>query len=296
MIRLRSQLAPAPHREATHASGYADNVGSTDLLAGRYALEHIAGHGGMAVVYDAFDTVLERRVAIKYFQTHLLHEPVLLARFHREALAAAKIVHPNVVAIHDIGAGEDQRPFIVMEFVDGPTVARLIADGPLAPERAAGLAAGIAQALGAAHALGFVHRDVKPANVLVAPGDLAKLTDFGLVRAAGERAPDGLAAQLTADGAYVGSVRYVAPEQAESGLWSPASDCYALGASLFEMLYGRPAQPGGAVAARTVDAQLAAIVDNLLVADPERRERDAVALADELGQIAERLREERLGR
>jgi serine/threonine protein kinase len=270
-------------------------VGSIELLAGRYSLDGIAGHGGMAVVYEAFDTVLERRVAIKYFQTHLLREPVLLARFRREALAAAKIVHPNVVAIHDIGEGEGERPFIVMEFVDGPTVARLLADGPLAQERAAALAAGIAQALGAAHALGFVHRDVKPANVLVAPGEIAKLTDFGLVRAEGERAPDGLAAQLTADGAFVGTHRYVAPEQAESGLWSAASDCYALGATLFQMLCGATAQPGSTIDAAALDAELAALVDNLLVVDHQRREHDAVALADELNAIAERLREKRLG-
>jgi serine/threonine protein kinase len=133
-----------------------------------------------------FDTVLERRVAIKYFQTHLLHEPVLVERFQREAIATAKIVLPNVVAIHDIGTGDGDRPFIVMEYVDGPTVAGLLATGPLPQERAAIIASGIAQALGAAHALGFVHRDVKPANVLVAEGDIAKLTDFGLVRADGD--------------------------------------------------------------------------------------------------------------
>jgi serine/threonine protein kinase len=235
------------------------------LLAGRYALEHIAGHGGMAVVYQAFDNVLERRVAIKYFQTHLLRQPVLVERFRREALAAAKIEHPNVVA------------------------------GALPQERAVTLAAGIAQALGAAHALGFVHRDVKPANVLVAQGDVAKLTDFGLVRAEGEHAPDGLAAQLTADGGFVGSVRYVAPEQAESGLWSAASDLYALGATLYEMLLGTPPQPGGQVGSSDLDPELVALVDGLLVVNPQRRETDAVALGDELGQIAERLRERRLG-
>jgi serine/threonine-protein kinase len=270
-------------------------VGSAELLAGRYELEHIAGHGGMAVVYEAFDTVLERRVAIKYFQTHLLREPVLVERFRREALAAAKIEHPNVVAIHDIGEGDGGRPFIVMEYIDGPTVADLLATGPLPQERAVTLAAGIAHALGAAHALGFVHRDVKPANVLVAHGDLAKLTDFGLVRAEGERAPDGLAAQLTADGAFVGSVRYVAPEQAESGLWSAASDLYALGATLYEMVLGTPPQPGARVDAGDLDPELSATLDGLLVINPQRRETDAVALGDELGQIAERLRERRLG-
>jgi serine/threonine-protein kinase len=265
------------------------------LLAGRYALEHIAGHGGMAVVYEAFDIVLERRVAIKYFQTHLLREPVLVERFRREARAVAQIVHPNVVAVHDIGEGADERPFMVLEYIDGPTIAQLLANGPLPQERAAALAAGIAQALGAAHEQGLVHRDVKPANVLVATGDLAKLTDFGLVRADGERAPDGLAAQLTAEGGFVGSHRYVAPEQLESGLWSAASDCYALGATLFEMLTGAPPQYGERISRDAVDAELAEIVDGLLVVDPQAREADAIALGDELGQIAERLREKRLG-
>ncbi len=268
---------------------------ATALLAGRYALEHIAGHGGMAVVYEAFDTVLERRVAIKYFQTHLLREAVLVERFRREALAAAKIVHPNVVAIHDIGADDDERPFIVMEYVAGPTIARLLADGPLPPERAVALAGGIARGLGSAHALGFVHRDVKPANVLVADGDIAKLTDFGLVRADGECAPDGLAAQLTADGCYVGSLRYVAPEQLERGCWSAASDCYALGATLYQMLVGAPPQPGSRIDGAALDPGLCAVVNALLVVDPDWREADAVALGDELEQIAQRLRETRLG-
>jgi serine/threonine-protein kinase len=265
------------------------------LLVDRYALEHIAGHGGMAVVYEAFDTVLERRVAIKYFQTHLLGEAVLVERFRREALAAAKIEHPHVVTIHDIGADETDRPFIVMEYVDGPTVGQLLASGPLAQERAATLAAGIAHALGAAHALGLVHRDVKPANVLVAPGELAKLTDFGLVRADGACAPDGLAAQLTADGACVGSLRYIAPEQVASGEWSAASDCYALGATLYQMLVGTPPQAGTQIVGIDLDHQLRTIVDNLLVTNPRRREADAVALGDELAQIGERLREQRLG-
>ncbi len=265
------------------------------MLAGRYRLEHVAGHGGMAVVYEAFDTVLERPVAIKYFQTHLLREPVLVERFRREALAAAKIVHPNVVAIHDIGEGDGDRPFMVLEYVDGPTIAQLLSGGPLSQERAATLAAGIAYGLGAAHAIGLVHRDVKPANVLVAEGDVAKLTDFGLVRADGERAEDGLAAQLTADGAFVGSVRYVAPEQMQDGLWSAASDCYALGATLYQMLTGDLPKPGGRLERAEVDADLAAIVDGLLVTDPQRREAEAVVLGDELAQVAERLREIRLG-
>jgi serine/threonine protein kinase len=278
---------------AGQSPGTSESVSAQDLLAGRYRLEHVAGHGGMAIVYEAFDTVLERRVAIKYFQTHLMHEPVLIERFRREALAAAQIVHPNVVAIHDIGEGELDRPFMVLEYVDGPTIAQLLSSGALAVERAVTLAAGIAHGLGAAHALGLVHRDVKPANILVAEGDIAKLTDFGLVRAEGERGADGLAAQLTADGAFVGSVRYVAPEQVQDGLWSAASDCYALGATLYQMLTGELPVAGDRI--RDVDPEVAAVVDGLLVSDPQRREADAVALGDELGQIAERLRETRLG-
>ena len=267
-------------------------MGSEALLGDRYRLEHIAGHGGMAVVYEAFDTVLERRVAIKYFQTHLMHEPNLVERFRREALAAAKIDHPNVVAIHDIGEGEDARPYIVMEYVDGPTAAALLREGPLGEERAAKLAAGVARGLGAAHALGFVHRDVKPANILIAPVDIAKLTDFGLVRSADVQAPDGLAAALTAEGALVGSVRYIAPEQAQ-GVWTAASDCYALGATLFQLLTGQMPDSG----ARLIgfDSKLTEVIDTLLLRDPSDREADAVALADELSAIAERLREERLG-
>jgi serine/threonine protein kinase len=267
-------------------------MGSDTLLGGRYRLEHIAGHGGMAVVYEAFDTVLQRRVAIKYFQTHLLGEPVLVERFRREALAAAKIDHPNVVAIHDIGEGEDHRPYIVMEYVDGPSAAELLRDGPLPQERAATLAAGAARGLGAAHAHGFVHRDVKPANILIAPVDLAKLTDFGLVRASDEQAPDGLAAALTANGGFVGSIRYVAPEQEAEGRWTPASDCYALGATLFQLLTGEMPDSG----ARLIgfDPKLTAVVDTLLLRDPTVREADAVALGDELAAIAEGLRDERL--
>lgn len=258
------------------------------LLAERYRLDRIAGHGGMAVVFEAFDTVLERRVAIKYFQTHLMHEAVLVERFRREALAAAKIDHVNVVAIHDIGEGEGGRPFIVMEFVDGPTVAGLLADGPLVPSRAVGLAAGTAHGLGAAHALGFIHRDVKPANILVAAGDVAKLTDFGLVRSDGSRAPDGLAARLTEAGTFVGSVRFVAPEQVTEGLATTATDCYALGATLSQMLTGEvPVADSGLP--DEFDPGLRVVVSGLLHADPAVRWSDAEAVAVALDAVAERL-------
>ena len=258
------------------------------LLAERYRLDRIAGHGGMAVVYEAFDTVLERRVAIKYFQTHLMHEPILVERFRREALAAAKIDHVNVVAIHDIGENEDGRPFIIMEYIDGPTVAQLLAEGPIPAPRAVGLAAGVAHGLGAAHALGFIHRDVKPANILVAAGELAKLTDFGLVRSDGTRAPDGPAARLTAAGTFVGSVRFVAPEQISEGLSTTATDCYALGATLAQMLTGEVPAPGDGLWPGA-DEGLEVVVRGLLEADPAVRWADAESVAVALDAVALRL-------
>ncbi len=276
-------------------------MNAPDLLAGRYRLDESVGHGGMAVVFGAFDTVLERPVAIKYFQTHLMREPVLVERFRREALAAAKIVHPNVVAIHDIGIGDDDRPFIVMELVAGPSLAELLRAGPLPDRRAARIGAGIARGLAAAHAFGFIHRDVKPANVMIAADDLAKLTDFGLVFEAGEDAPP---SDLTMHGAMVGSAAYVAPEQARYGEASAASDLYALGCTLYETVAGVPPFSGAtaidqavkrlveapepvAIRAPGIQPALAALIMELLVRDPQRRRDDAGEVGDELASIGD---------
>ncbi|MBV8748804.1 MAG: serine/threonine protein kinase, partial [Candidatus Eremiobacteraeota bacterium] len=143
-------------------------MGTEGLLAGRYRLDHVAGHGGMATVFAAYDTVLERTVAIKLLQRRHDEGGVLHARFEREARAEAKIVHPNVVSVHDVGETDDGRPFIVMDYVEGRSLQAIIADdAPLPSERVALLGMGIARALAAAHALGIVHRDIKPANVIV---------------------------------------------------------------------------------------------------------------------------------
>jgi len=274
-------------------------VNDAELLAGRYRLDESIGHGGMAVVFRAFDTVLERPVAIKYFQTHLMREPLLVERFRREALAAAKIAHPNVVAVHDVGTGDDDRPFIVMELVSGPSLAEVLKAGPLPDRRAARIGADIARGLAAAHAIGFVHRDVKPANVILTAADVAKLTDFGLVLDAGEEAPP---SELTMHGAMLGSAAYVAPEQARYGESSAASDLYALGCTLYEVVAGSP--PFGGVTAidqavkRLVEAPepvakrapgiepaLAALIMELLVRDPQRRRDDAGEVGEELAAL-----------
>jgi eukaryotic-like serine/threonine-protein kinase len=278
-------------------------MATEELLGGRYRLDHVAGHGGMATVFAAFDTVLERTVAIKLLQRRNDASGVLHERFRREALAEAKLVHPNVVAVHDVGVHEDGRPYIVMDYVDGSPLSALIAEGPLPPERVAVLGAVLARALAAAHALGIVHRDVKPANILIDHQGLAHLMDFGLARMVGDP-------ELTLHGGLVGTALYVAPEQARFGKGSPQSDLYSLGAVLYHALGGKPPFDGdGAVdvALRRfeadppaleglvpeIDPELAALVHALLAREPEARPAGAAATAERFADIAARLRTQR---
>jgi eukaryotic-like serine/threonine-protein kinase len=277
------------------------------LLGGRYRLEHVVGHGGMATVFSAHDTVLERTVAIKLLQRCRDENGVLHERFRREALAEARIVHPNVVTVHDVGANEDGRPYIVMDYVEGRSLSELLADGPLHSERVAVLGIGVARALAAAHAAGVVHRDVKPANILIDEHGIPHLTDFGLARAA-----DGRDRDVTAPGILLGSAAYIAPEQARHGAATPACDLYALGAVLYHSLAGETPFPGESavdIALRrfeedppplaervpSVDQQLAALVHRLLSRDPALRPPSAEAIIDPLIDIAARLRLERNG-
>lgn len=254
----------------------------------------------MAVVYRAFDTVLNRDVAVKYMQTHRSHDPTLLERFHREARAAAKIDHPNVVTIYDVAESEDGRPYIVMEFVDGTPLSKLIAAEPLDSEHVACIGAGIARGLAAAHELGLVHRDVKPANVIIDLAGKPHLSDFGLAQAADEHV-----AELTSPGLFLGSANYVAPEQARSGEATPKSDLYALGAVMYQMCTGSPPFVGGPIdvairhieedalplhaEAPRIDEELAGTIDMLLRRDPTRRPTDAGVVAENLAAIADRL-------
>lgn len=277
-------------------------MGTEGLLGGRYRLDAIAGHGGMATVFAAHDTVLDRTVAIKLLQRRNDAGGVVEKRFNREARVEAKIVHPNVVSVHDIGESEDGRPYIVMDFVDGRPLSAIIEETPLSSERAALLGMGLARALAAAHACGVVHRDVKPSNVIIDAQGLPHLTDFGLARARDE---SDLA--LTAPGTLLGSAHYVAPEQARYGTGSPQADLYSLGAVLYHALAGEPPFPGNgaidvtlrrfeddpeplALRAHEVDADLATTVHALLARDPARRPQDAASVAELLGDIGARLR------
>ncbi|MGD1065809.1 MAG: serine/threonine-protein kinase [Vulcanimicrobiaceae bacterium] len=273
-----------------------------ELLGGRYRLDHIAGHGGMATVFVAWDTVLERFVAIKLLHRGRDEGGVLHERFRREALAEARVVHPNVVAIHDVGVHDDGRPYIVMDYVEGRPLSAVLADGPLSAERTALIGLALARALAAAHALGIIHRDVKPANVLIDDQGLPHLMDFGLAWAV-----DASEARLTAPGALVGSADYIAPEQARSGEVSPKVDLYALGGVLYHALAGAPPFEGGGALETTlrrfeedapdlrilvpgVDSDLADLVHALLARDPVERPASAAAVTERLGDIGARLR------
>ncbi|GAC1572329.1 MAG: hypothetical protein NVS3B7_02960 [Candidatus Elarobacter sp.] len=277
-------------------------MGTEALLGGRYRLDHVAGHGGMATVFAAFDTVLERTVAIKLLHRGRDATGVLHERFRREALAEAKIVHPNVVAVHDVGQNDEGRPYIVMDFVEGRSLQAVVADEPLSSEGTAIAGAQLARALAVAHDLGIVHRDVKPANILIDEQGIPHLTDFGLARVM-----DQVEAELTAPGVLVGTPHYVAPEQARYGYATPKADLYSLGAVLYFSLAGEPPFPGAGaldVALRRfeedppdlrhrvpeVDPDLAALGHALLARDPDERPAGAAALAEALIDVGARLR------
>ncbi|HYP23043.1 MAG TPA: protein kinase [Actinomycetota bacterium] len=199
------------------------------VLGDRYRIEERIAAGGMGTVYAATDDRLHRRVAVKLLKEGLSGDAKFVARFEREARAAAALSHPNVAGVFDYGE-DGETPFIVMELAQGRDLARLLRDeGPLEPDRARGLGAQICTALAHAHAAGLVHRDVKPANVIVDESDRVKVTDFGIARAAGE-------ATLTATGSVLGSAQYMAPEQASGAPVTAAADVYAAGIVLYEML------------------------------------------------------------
>ncbi|KUL45205.1 serine/threonine-protein kinase [Streptomyces regalis] len=218
--------------------GQADEAGR--LLAGRYRVVAQLGRGGMGVVWRALDEVLGREVAVKELRTYTDADGPELAdlrlRMQREARAAARVRHPGVVAVHDV-TEVDGRPLIVMELVDGPSLDDVLRErGTLDPREAAGIGAKVMEALTAAHEVGVLHRDVKPGNILLDRSGRVVLTDFGI--AAMEDPGDGEATRLTHSGALVGSLDYLAPERAQGVEPGPASDIWALGATLYAAVEG----------------------------------------------------------
>ena len=217
----------------TAAPARARIVEAGRLLADRYRLEELVASGGMAQVWQGTDEVLRRKVAVKLLHPHLAADGSFVLRFRQEAVAAARLAHPGIVSIYDT-CSEAGTEAIVMELVPGQTLRERLDDPtPIDPWQAAGLAAQVAEALDAAHRAGLVHRDVKPANVLLAGDGRIKVADFGIAKAV-----EG--ADLTQPGLMVGTAKYVAPEQVEGKPVDARTDIYSLGVVLYEMLCGRP--------------------------------------------------------
>src|SRR3954449_798854 len=260
------------------------------LFADRYKLDRRLGVGGMATVQLAFDTRLERNVAVKLLAEHLAEDASFVSRFRREALAAARLVHPNIVQVFDFGTDRHSgRQFIVMEYVDGNSCAELLRDrGAMAPRDAVDILTQACRGLDYAHRNGVVHRDVKPGNLLVNTDGVVKLADFGIAKAAEQ-------SDITKVGSVLGTAAYLSPEQARGEPAGPASDIFALGVVSYQLLAGRLPYEAASLTdlarlqetsppprlsdeVRDVPPTLAAAVLRALSGDPAARYPDAAAM------------------
>ena len=255
---------------------------------GRYRLVRRIGVGGVGEVWEADDTVLGRRVALKVLVQELADDPRATRRFVREARATAKLTHPNVTRVYDFDR-DGGVPYLVMELLEGDTLADRLAGGPLPPSEAARICAAVADALDAAHSRGIIHRDIKPSNVLLTPAGEVKVMDFGIAAAAD-------ATHSTTGSGLYGTAAYISPERAAGQAATPAADVYSLGAVLYDLLTGRPPflddspvlvvrahlhEPPRPVRelAPWVPARLADTCEAALAKDPAQRPSSAAALA-----------------
>jgi hypothetical protein len=266
------------------------------LIAGRYELNELLAAGGFGEVWQATDLSLRRPVAVKILHASFAGHPETMARFRAEARHSGSLSHENVARVYDYGEPPDaQAPYLVMELVPGPSLAGLLADGPLDPVRVTDIIAQAAAGLDAAHRAGLVHRDIKPGNLLIRPDGRVKITDFGISYAAG-------AAPVTRTGQLVGTPGYLAPERVRGGRASAASDLYSLGVVAWECLVGSVPFEGApvevAIAHRdrplpplpaSVPAELAALVRDLTAKDPEHRPATAGAVAGWAAGLRDRL-------
>jgi len=266
------------------------------VLGRRYALEEKIGAGGYSEVWRGTDVVLARPVAVKLLHLGYAQHAEALARFRAEAQRAGSLSHENIARVYDYGeADPPQPPFLVMEFIDGPSLAGALATGPLDPAQAMDIVAQAASGLHAAHLAGLVHRDIKPANLLLAPGGIVKITDFGIAHAT-DSAP------MTVTGQLVGTPGFLAPERAMGAQATAASDLYSLGIVGYECLAGAPPFTGLALAVALahherplpplppqVPAEVAALVLELTAKDPAARPHSAGEVAARAGALARSL-------
>jgi serine/threonine protein kinase len=209
-----------------------DESGAGPLLKNRYRLGRVLGRGGMCIVYQAWDTRLQRNVAVKRLEPPLNEDPRTRARFDREGRALAQLSHPNLVTLIDRGSSENEE-YLVFEYVEGRSLKELIRDGLMGVGEMGHIAGQVAEGLAVAHLAGIVHRDVKPQNILIDRNGHAKVTDFGIATG-----PDWT--RVTRAGSIIGSARYMSPEQIRSKPVDARSDVYSLGVVMYEMLTGQP--------------------------------------------------------
>ena len=266
------------------------------LLGDRYRLGEMIGTGGMADVYVAEDTRLARQVAVKVLRSDLARDPSFVARFRKEALAAAALNHPGIVAVYD--SGEEPAPYIVMELISGHTLRELIHKGERVPlKRALEIGEGILAALEYSHHSGIVHRDIKPANIMITDNGDVKVMDFGIARALAD-----LGATLTSTWNVVGTAQYLSPEQAFGEVADLRSDIYSTGCLLYEVLTGKPPFTGETpvsiayqhvsgvlVTPSSIVPELPAGVDTFLAValakNPDERYQSAGLMLDDLYKI-----------
>ncbi len=264
------------------------------LLGGRYCLDEQIGVGAFSEVWRATDNVLMRPVAVKLLHSSFAGEPEARARFGSEARHAAALSHENVARVYDYGGPAHAQSYLVMELIEGPSLAGVLAGGPLDAARAMDVVAQVAAGLQAAHSAGLIHRDIKPANVLFTSEGTARITDFGIAHAAGS-------APLTETGMVIGTPGYIAPERIAGAAGGPASDLYALGIVAYECLAGtrpfsgQPIQVAMAHLERplpplppSVPAEVTAFVMTLTAKDPAARP----ASAGDVSHQARRLQDQ----